>query len=162
MKTEMKKIASLLLMIFVLVSCETDVTRNDPAFQAQKDDALWRAKTSYAELAANQSVTITGISQFETVILQVQSVNPGTYALGVNNANKAFYQYSNDDIELAYETVNGENDGQVIIDDYDPITMKISGTFRFNANNMNGNPLGPDVTNFQYGVFYKVPVVPAL
>lgn len=158
----MKKIASLLLLFFVLLSCTTDVTRNSPAFEGYKDDVRWRASASYAELAADQSITITGITQFETVTLQLQSKNPGTYALGVNNNNKASYLYSNDGMELLYATGVGEGDGEVKIDDFDPITMKISGTFRFNAVNVNNNPLGGPIMNYQYGHFYKVPVVPGL
>jgi hypothetical protein len=162
----MKKIASLLLMFFVLISCETDVTRNDPAFEGYKDDVRWKAATSYAELAANQSITITGIAQFETVTLQLQSSHPGTYALGGNSANIATYTYEdpNHDFDLAYTTASDNDlvDGEIVIEDFDPITMKISGTFRFNAENVGNNPLGGPLMNFQHGFFYKVPVVPAL
>lgn len=37
----------------------------------------------------------------------------------------------------------------------------ISGEFKFNATNSNGNPLGGELVNFQYGTFYKVPILPA-
>jgi len=158
----MKKIASFLLMFFVLVSCTTDVTRNSPAFEGFKDDVRWRAQASYAELAADQSITITGITQFETVTLQLQSKNPGTYTLGTNNNNKASYLYSNAGDQLLFATGNGSGDGEVIIDEFDPITMKISGEFRFDAVNVDNNPTGGPFLNFQYGFFYKVPVVPGL
>lgn len=158
----MKKIASILLLVFVLVSCTTDVKRNDPAFEAYKDDIRWMANTTYAELAANQSITITGLKQFETVVLKVRSVNPGTYPIGVNSLTTGTYTHDRDGIALEYTTGTDMGDGEVVIEEYDPITMRISGTFRFNAEKVGDDPEGGDVMNFQYGYFYRVPVVPAL
>jgi hypothetical protein len=37
----------------------------------------------------------------------------------------------------------------------------VSGNFKFNAIKTTANPLGGDMVNFQYGTFYKVPVLPA-
>ncbi|MBC7524515.1 MAG: hypothetical protein H7239_08775 [Flavobacterium sp.] len=37
----------------------------------------------------------------------------------------------------------------------------ISGNFKFNAANANGNPDGGNQVNFQYGTFYKIPIYPA-
>jgi hypothetical protein len=51
--------------------------------------------------------------------------------------------------------VEGSN-GEVVITENTGDT--ISGTFKFNAANSNGNPLGADMVNFQYGTFYKVPI----
>jgi len=34
----------------------------------------------------------------------------------------------------------------------------VSGNFKFNAINTNGNPLGGELVNFQNGTFYKIPV----
>lgn len=158
----MKKTASLLLLVFVMLSCATDVKRNDPAFEGYKDDIRWMANTTYAELAANQSITITGLTQFESVVLKVQSTNPGTYALGVNNTNKATYAHERDGNALEYTTGAGVGDGEIVIEEFDPITMRITGTFRFNAEKVGNDPEGGDVMNFQYGFFYRVPVVPAL
>jgi hypothetical protein len=158
----MKKIASLLLLVFVLISCTTDVTRNDPAFEGYKDDIRWMANNSYAELAANQSVTITALTQFESVVLKIQSSNPGTYALGVNETNKATYVHERDGDILEFATGAGMGDGEIVIEEFDPITMRISGTFRFNAEQVSNDPEAGPVLNFQYGFFYHVPVIPAL
>ena len=158
----MKKIASFLLLFFVIISCTTEVTRNDPAFEGYKDDVRWRAKGMQAELAANQSVTIKGMNQFETVTLRVQSKNPGIYIIGENNQTAAAYLNIQDGIELAYATGPDMGDGEIEITEFDPITMKISGEFRFNAVNVNDNPLGGPIMNFQHGFFYNVPVIPAL
>ena len=158
----MKKIASLLLLVFVLVSCATDVKRNDPAFEGYKDDIRWMANTAYAELAANQSITITGLTQFESVVLKVQSTNPGTYPLGVNEINKATYKHERDGDVLEFATGTAMGDGEIVIEEFDPITMRISGTFRFNAEQVSNDPEAGPLMNFQYGFFYRVPVVPAL
>lgn len=158
----MKKIASLLLLVFVLISCATDVTRNDPAFEGYKDDIRWMANTSYGELAANQSITITALTQFESVVLKMQSTNPGTYILGVNNNNKATYIHERDGNALEFTTGPAMGDGQIIIEEYDSATMRISGTFRFNAEQVSDDPDAGPLLNFQHGFFYNVPVVPAL
>jgi hypothetical protein len=158
----MKKIASLLLLVFVLISCTTDVTRNDPAFEAYKDDIRWMANNSFAELAANQSITITGLTQFESVVLKVQSSAPGTYPLGVNNLNTATYVHERNGDELEYTTGTDMGDGEIKIEEYDPITMRISGTFRFNGALVGDDPEAAPIMNFQYGHFYRVPVIPAL
>jgi hypothetical protein len=158
----MKKIASLLLLVFVLLSCTEDIKRNDPAFEAYKDDIRWMAVSAYAELAANQSITITGLTQFESVVLKVQSTAPGTYSLGVNELNKASYIHTRDGDALEYTTGTEIGDGEITINEYDPLTMRISGEFRFNAELVGDEPgVGP-VMNFQHGFFYNVPVVPAL
>ena len=158
----MKKIASLLLLVFVFASCVTDVKRNDPAFEGFKDDIRWMANTAYAELAANQSITITALTQFESVVLKVQSTNPGIYELGVNELNKATYVHERDGDALEYTTGTDMGDGQIEIEEFDPITMRITGTFRFNAELVGDDPTVGQLLNFQHGFFYNVPVVPAL
>lgn len=160
--TIMKKIASLLLILIAFNSCTTDVTRNNPSLQGLKDDVLWRARTSYAELSTNGSLVITGLTQYETVTLNTASKNPGIYTLGLNNGNRAGYVLATGGDELTYSTGPNMGDGEIKITEYDAEKMTVSGTFRFNAENVDDNPLGGEVLNFQSGVFYKVPVVPAL
>jgi len=158
----MKKIASLLLLVFVLLSCTEDIKRNDPAFEAYKDDIRWRAVSSYAELAANQSITITGLTQFESVVLKVQSTNPGIYPLGEGELNKASYIHQRNGDVLEYTTGTDIGDGQIEISEFNPITMRISGEFRFNGELVGAEPGAAPFMNFQHGFFYNVPVVPAL
>jgi len=54
--------------------------------------------------------------------------------------------------------VEGSN-GQITLTENSGGT--VSGNFKFNAVNSDGNPLGGPLVNFQYGTFYKVPVLPA-
>lgn len=54
--------------------------------------------------------------------------------------------------------VQGSN-GQIKVTEYDPVNKTISGTFRFNAKNIEDNPLGGESVNFQDGVFYKIKLI---
>ena len=55
--------------------------------------------------------------------------------------------------------VQGSN-GEIKITDYDNLNMTVTGEFKFNAVNIENNPLGGAILNYQYGAFYKVPVYP--
>jgi hypothetical protein len=161
----MKKIiASILLVVvaFAMPSCTEEISRNSPALEGMKDNVRWRARASEATLADNGSVTFVGLTQFETLTMTVPSAAPGTYAFGTSDIYKVSYVYERDGQQLFYTTGNGVGDGQLIIDEFDTEKMTISGSFRFNAINVNENPLGGPILNFQYGKFYKVPVIPAL
>jgi hypothetical protein len=158
----MKKVASIFLLTLTLFSCSEEITRNSPSIQGLKDDVLWRAKASQATVDANNRITITGLTAYETLTLTTASKNPGTYVLGLNDVNAAHYIFSKDNLELEYETGAGIGDGEIKITEFDPTNMTISGTFRFNAENVGDNPLGGPILNFQQGVFYKLPVFPEL
>jgi hypothetical protein len=158
----MKKIASLFFLLVALWSCSEDITKNSPSLQGLKDDVLWRAKSRQATLDANGRIEITGLTAYETLTLKTGSKNPGTYQLGFNEGNSAEFFYSRDGEELEYITATGIGDGQIVIEEFDSEKMTITGTFRFNAENVGNNPLGGPVLNFQEGHFYKVPVFPAL
>jgi hypothetical protein len=47
--------------------------------------------------------------------------------------------------------------GEIVITGYDGVSKIISGTFKFNAVNVNNDPLAEPTLNFQYGNFY-IPV----
>jgi len=161
----MKKIfASILLVVAAisLSSCTEEVTRNSPALEGMKDDVRWRARASEATISESGAVTLVGLTQFETLTMTVPSAAPGTYTFGTSDIYKVTYSYQRDGQELLYTTGNGVGDGQLIIDEYDTEKLTISGSFRFNAININDNPIGGPILNFQYGKFYKVPVIPAL
>jgi hypothetical protein len=54
------------------------------------------------------------------------------------------------------------NGGLIEITEYDEINQTISGTFKLNASNVNNNPAGGPILNFQYGAFYQVQIYPEL
>jgi hypothetical protein len=110
------------------------------------------------------ATTTTGLGTGLTVITKVNSsgavtsvkvsspgVNyyPGDYITITGGGNNATFYVMN---------IVGSN-GEVDITDNSDGT--ISGTFKFNAVNTNGNPNAAANVNFQYGTFYKIPVTPA-
>jgi Family of unknown function (DUF6252) len=52
-----------------------------------------------------------------------------------------------------------KSNGEVVITEYDGAT--VSGTFKFNAPKTTGLSTDPEALNYQYGTFYKVPILPA-
>ena len=154
----MRKIALVFIVIFALVSCTQDITTNNPSFQGFKDDVLWRATDRYAELSQNGAITITGLTRYETLVIQLPATSTGTFILGDSQSKKASYTFDKDEVNMTFETGLNGGDGQVIIEEYNTDEQTISGTFRFNLINSETD----SVVNYQNGVFYRVPVVPAL
>lgn len=154
----MRKLAFLVLTVLVFASCTQDVTRNNPSLQGFKDDVLWRATDRYAELSQTGAITITGLTRYETLVIQLPSTNTGTYTLGDSEIKKAAYIFEKDDVNMTFQTGLNLGDGQVIIEEYNTDEQTITGTFRFNLVESETD----SVVNYQNGVFYRVPVVPAL
>jgi hypothetical protein len=157
----MRKIASILLIFLALMSCTQEITRNNPSLQGLKDGVLWRAKDSYAVLSSSTgALTLTGLTEYETLTLMTNSPNPQTYILGTSTAQQATYQYARDGVFLDYATGIDIGDGQIVISEYDAVNNTITGTFRFNAENLEDNPDEAEIVNYQQGVFYKIPITP--
>ena len=101
----MRKILSLIVISFLMISCTEDVRFNDPGFQGQKDDIFWRANDARAYINGGK-LTIEAYTQYEKVTLGTTSTNIGKYSLGTTNVNNfASYTYDVDDIFLEYATV---------------------------------------------------------
>lgn len=160
----MKKIFLILFTTVLITSCEEDIKTNNPSVQGRLENAFWKAISSKAEIFPNNSVVITAQARLQTLILRIPSKNRGIYVLGQNvNRTASFLFEYDDEATLFYETgVTTEDDyqgdGQIEITEFDEVNNTISGTFRFNAYNVNNNPLGGEILNFNQGVFYKVPV----
>ena len=154
----MKKYFTFLLVIFSLISCEEDVSFNNPSFQGMKDNVFWRAVDSKAFLAADGSLIIEGYTGNEVLTLRTTSTTVQKYPLGTSNSKTAVYVLTNGNGEISFATGIDIGSGEIIITEYDNLNNTISGTFKFKAENVDGNPLAGDVLNFQQGVFYKVPV----
>jgi hypothetical protein len=70
---------------------------------------------------------------------------------------------SGGNLNCTFRVFNVQNsNGEIKITEYDNVNMTISGKFKFNATNVNINPFVPEILNFQYGEFYKIPVFPSL
>jgi hypothetical protein len=80
------------------------------------------------------------------------------YPLGTSTSKTASYVLTDSNGTTTFTTGTGIGDGQIIITDYDAIENTVSGSFKFNAENIYNNPLAGAVLNFQQGIFYKVPI----
>ena len=154
----MKKLVLISIILVAFMSCQTDVKFNNPSFQGTKDNFFWRAIQSKAILATNGSLSIEAYTSNEKVTLKTTSTTPQTYFLGTSTSKTATYTLTDATGTVTFSTGIGIGDGQIVITEYDAVNKTVSGTFKFNAKNTSNNPLyGPNL-NFQYGVFYKVPV----
>ncbi|MGG7036337.1 MAG: DUF6252 family protein [Flavobacterium sp.] len=52
------------------------------------------------------------------------------------------------------------SNGEIEITEYDNVKMTVSGKFKFNAAKVTDTEIGGEILNFQYGEFYKVPIIP--
>jgi hypothetical protein len=158
----MKKIISFFVMITLLSSCEENVKFNNPSVQGRLDNATWRAIDFQAFVDLNGALTINAYTSNQELILKTPSRNPAVYVLGENSARSASFITNFSGNQLIYATgANIGGDGQILIDEYDAVNNTVSGEFRFNAVNIENNPLGGELLNMQNGVFYKIPVLAA-
>ncbi len=154
----MKKHILFIVILFAFISCESDVKFNNPTFEGQKDNVFWRAVDSKATLATNGSLTIEAFTRNEKVTLKTTSTTAQTYPLGTSTSKTATYVLTDANGTITFSTGIGIGEGQIVIEEYDAVNKTVTGTFKFNAENINNNPLAGPLLNFQYGVFYKVPV----
>lgn len=156
----MKKYFLLIVVLFSLISCQEEVKFNNPSFQGVKDNVFWRAVEVKASLNPNGSLIIEAYTGNEVVTLKTTSATPQVYVLGTSTSKMATYVLSGDSGIITFSTGIGIGDGQIVITEYDVVNHTVSGTFKFNLNNIYSNPLVGPTLNFQKGVFYKVPVSP--
>lgn len=165
----MKKIFSFFIVIATLASCSENISvKNEAVLQGVKDNTFWEGGNAKATIAPGNKMTIQGITLIETLTLKLPvpplTINPKvptsfvTYPLGTSNTNKASWVSKTDAGEFNYETAIGVGDGEIVVKEYDGRT--ISGTFRFNAHNIDPTSSAQPIVNMQNGVFYRVPIVP--
>lgn len=97
----MKKLLSLLVILIITASCESDVKFSDPGLQGRKDNLVWRSDVAEASIVGTV-LTIKAYRGLETVTLSmpapttgINSLNPVTYVFSAD-------EESNDDITAAY------------------------------------------------------------
>ena len=155
----MKKYFLFITVILILVSCQEDVTFNNPSIQGMKDNVFWRAVQSKATLGPNGSLVIEAYTRNEILSLKVTSTKTQSYILGTSESRKAVYVVTDAAGAITtFSTGIGIGDGQIVITEYDDVNKTVTGTFRFNAKNISNNSSASPILNFQNGVFYKVPV----
>jgi hypothetical protein len=156
----MKKQLLYIFLFFAFVSCTDDVKFNSPTFEGRKDNVFWRAVDTKAIIAANGSLSIEAYTRNEKVTLKTTSTLPQTYILGTSTSKMASYVLTDANGTITFSTGTGIGDGEIVIEEYDAVNKTVTGTFKFNAENISNNPLAGPILNFQYGRFYKVPITP--
>ena len=154
----MKKYLVILIVVLAMFSCDENVSFNNPSFQGMKDNVFWRAVDSKAFLASDGSLIIEGYTGNEVLTLRITSITAQRYALGISNSITAAYVLTNGNSEISFATGEGIGSGEIVITEFDSVNNTVSGTFKFNAENADANPLTGDVLNFQQGVFYRVSI----
>jgi len=166
----MKKILSFVILVVALSSCSEDVKFNNEAvFQGVINNSFWQGANAKAIVDTDNNVlTVQAVSLTELMKLEMPvpptTINPRdkstfvTYILGTSDTKTAYYIVTINGIPAEYQTAIGVGDGQIVVTEYDGVT--VSGTFRFNANST--EPDSDDVLNVQSGTFYKVPVYQTL
>lgn len=158
----MKKLLLLIVVLLSATSCTEEVTFNNPSFQGVKDNVFWRAIDSKATVALDGSLTIQGFSGTEIITLKTTSTAAQTYLLGINDEDSASYVKTEGNGTISFATGSDVGNGQIVITEYDTVNNTITGTFKFNAENIYNDPLAGSMLNFQQGVFYKVTVTAAV
>ena len=151
----MKKILSILVLALVFASCEDEVRFSNPSVQGEKDNEFWRA-SDYNATVIGGALTVYAYTPYEILTLTTSSTAPGKYTLGVNELNKASYSTEIDGSRSTYTTGTGIGDGEIEIAQQQEAGT-ITGKFKFNAH-ATTDPIAGLVVNFQYGVFYRVPI----
>ena len=156
----MKKLVLLSLVFVTIFSCSNEVEFNDPAFQGDRENELWRAKAFSASISDDGILTITGVNNYETVNLKISSVSEGSYVVGDESTIAAEYI---DGFDVLYSTNNNPDEsvslypelGEIVIEEIDMTTKTFTGTYRFLAFDASGlNSIG-----FTNGIFYRVPLI---
>jgi hypothetical protein len=150
----MKKNILCLILFTALISCTTDVKFNNPAFEGQKNNVFWRAVDSKAYLLEDGSLIVEAYTRNEKVTLKTVSNVAQTYSLGISDTTIASYVLTDVNGSTTFSTGNGIGNGEIVITEFDAVNKTVTGTFKFNAD----NSLTGLTLNFQYGIFYKVPV----
>ncbi|WP_299102245.1 DUF6252 family protein [uncultured Winogradskyella sp.] len=160
----MKKLILLSLVFLTVFSCGDEVQFNSPAFQGDRENALWRASAFSASIESNGFLTITGTNNYEVVRLTVPSVvetsENAPFVVGDVDAIEAQYE---DAFGTIYSTNNRPDEsvsiypelGEIYISDIDLVNKTFTGSYKFLAFDEDGlNSVG-----FTNGIFYKVPLV---
>ena len=166
----MRKIVALLMIVSVLASCEEDISFNTPAFQARKDNFMWRAKDFSAVYNVSDSTLVLsafeGFDKLTMTAYPVLITGDGTssffqditFDLANNLDAVADYSYVNNGQTYLYSTeVEDQANGELVLQNgaiQKPGT--ISGTFRLDAPYIGDIPNAPGRINFQEGVFYEI------
>ncbi len=119
-------------------------------------DGGYACNSSHATTGGSGSgLTLSVITNTSGVVTSVKVASPGN---GYKTGDLITITGGGNNAKVRVLNVEGSN-GEVVITENTGST--VTGTFKFNAINANNNPLGLEMVNFQYGTFYKIPIIPS-
>ncbi|RAR72530.1 DUF6252 family protein [Flavobacterium aciduliphilum] len=102
---------------------------------------------------SGSGLTLSVIANTSGVVTSVKVASPGN---GYKAGDIITIVGGGNDAKVKVLNVEGSN-GEIVITENTGDT--VTGTFKFNAINTTANPLGNTMVNFQYGNFYKIPII---
>jgi hypothetical protein len=103
---KMKKLFSLLVILFLASSCSEEVKFNNPGFQALRDDVIWQGIDVNAYISEDGSLRIVALAEDGDLELYTSDSEVGTYYLGSTANNGANYNYTLNGANINYSTEN--------------------------------------------------------
>lgn len=101
----MKKIATILIVSLLFLSCTQDITSSNPSFVAKQNNVFWRANSATIAATSGGGLLFTAMAEYETLLIQTVASTPGTYVFGTTNlGNFVTYNFSNETISDTYTT----------------------------------------------------------
>lgn len=139
----------LLLAVILFQSCE-NVESNSVALQANVESDFFKAYTTYGIMDEdNLSVTITGLSDNQELVLHTYWRGVQEYTLGADAQSYAMFKDSEGN---EYNTNSEGSSGSITITGRSDINQYISGKFNFEC-----VLPGKDTIVVHNGIFYAVP-----
>ncbi|WP_203295317.1 DUF6252 family protein [Luteirhabdus pelagi] len=145
----MKQLLLAFFALSFLVGCE-DVQVNDPGFQGNLNDELFKANDARVFPNEDGSALIQGYTDTETMTLRISGQGEGVYPIGSNNTNYATFENFEG---FVYSTIP-EGNGQIVVSRWDETNKIVSGSFRYTAYLPNIDTLA-----VSQGTFFEVPLV---
>lgn len=124
----MKNFLLFLLSAMLMLSCETTETHKF-AMQASIDGELYQSSIAQGAVAADGSVIIEGTASKQAITLQLSHLSVGTFQMGQEFSNSAFYEAVDGQI---YKT-DPKEPGMVTISKINEANKTLEGTFHFRA-----------------------------
>lgn len=141
----MKNLTLLFILALITISCSDDIESNTPSIQGELNGTFFRSNSSTAFLNADQSITLTGETGLDRIILKTSDFEIGEYILGQGTQSEAAYEVGGSNIYSTGTT----GDGLIEITRIGENT--VSGEFYFNA-------ISGDTINVSKGSFFDVPI----
>lgn len=150
----MRKLILVAAVVFSFVSCEEEVSTNNPSVEATIGYTFWRAENWSAQVT-NGTLTVYASDLTKQIKITIPNYQLGqTYDLGENNLYKIEYTIVNDnDTTTTYTTGAGIGSGYIRLESADfgtPNTV----TGRFMAEVV----AGTERQTIHNGIFYRIPI----